>query len=490
MHDGPTGAMSRRPALPPAPYLVVGLGRAGEAAASALAAEAGPAAVRVWDAAADPPQQRRARALREGGVAVYLGGDGLEQLDGARTVVKSPGVPPEIPLVAAALSRGLTVVGELEIGWRLLPSPTVAVTGTNGKSTVCNLCMAVLTAHGREPVLAGNTSFGPPLSELALGEPPRTVVAEVSSYQAEFASALAVDAAVFTNLTCDHLNRHRTMAAYGAAKRRLFVRGEWAVQLAALDVDDPLGQRIAADVESRGGRALRYGQHADAEYRIAECSWGLRDAELLVSSPRGTTRLTTRLPGLHNAANAVAALALADGLGLPREETVAALASAPPVSGRFEVVDIDRPFDVVVDLGYAVDSIAKTLATARSLVAGRGGRLITVLAVVGRLGPLIGAEAAAEARRGSDHLILSGASYYGEPRLVTLERMAAGARAARGGSLEIVIDRRAAIGRALAQARAGDLVAVLGRGPTALDATDARGGFRPLDDRVVVRELG
>ncbi len=467
---------------------MVGLGRAGFAAARALAETVGPEVVRVWDLAADPAQLERAAALRRIQVDVRLGGNGLEALGDARTVVKSPGVPPEIPVVAEAIRLDRGILDEFEIGWRLVPAPTVAVTGTNGKSTVSALTLAVLAAHGLEPVLAGNTEYGPPLSALA-SDAPRSVVAEVSSYQTEFAAELAVDAAVFTNLTPDHLNRHRDMEAYGAAKRRLFVRDDWAVPLASLNVDDPLGQRLAAECEERGGRALSYGAAPGAAYRIRECRWGLREAEARVEAPDGPVRLETRLPGRHNAANAAAILALADGLDLPRDATLEALASAAPLPGRFEVVDVDRPFGVVVDFGFQVASVASALETARDLVSARGGRLLTVLAIVGRSGPVIGREVGALARRRSDHLILSGASYRGEARLVTLAQLAAGARSVPGGSLEIVIDRREAIARALAAARAGDLVMVLGRGPTTHEATDTRGGFRPLDDRQAVREL-
>jgi UDP-N-acetylmuramoylalanine-D-glutamate ligase len=480
---------ARRPPLPAAPYLVVGLGRAGMAAARAVASRGDAAAVRAWDAVADAPQLERAQALRCLGVDVWLGGNGLEALGDVQTVVKSPGVPPDAPVVAEAIRRRLAIVDELELGWRLVPAPTVAVTGTNGKSTVAALCASVLDGHGLEPVLSGNTDFGPPLSELSLGEPPRSVVAEVSSYQAECSPELAVDGAVFTNLTPDHLNRHGTMEAYGAAKRALFVRGDRAVAVAALNVDDELGQAIARDIEERGGRALRYGWSADADYRIVGCRWGLREAEVEIDSPDGYVSLTTRLPGAHNAANATSALALADGLSLPRDRTVDAIASAAPVPGRFEVVDVGRPFDVVVDFAYSVDSVAAVLATARAVVRPRGGRLVTVLAIVGRAGPLTGRDVGGVARERSDHLILSGTSYRGEPRLVTLAQLAAGARDARGGILEIVIDRRLAIARALAAARPGDLVAILGRGPSVREATDTRGGFHRLDDRQAAREL-
>ncbi len=179
----------RRPELPPGPYLVVGLGRAGLAAARVLAARAA-SPVSAWDEAVDPPQLERASVLRELGVEVRLGGDGTELLGGIATVVKSPGVPPEAPVLAEAARRGLLIVDEMDIGWRLVSAPTVAVTGTKGKSTVASLCVDVLAGHGLEPVLAGNTEFGPPLSELSLGQVPRSVVAEVSSYQAEASPSL------------------------------------------------------------------------------------------------------------------------------------------------------------------------------------------------------------------------------------------------------------------------------------------------------------
>ena len=480
---------ARRPALPPAPYLTLGLGRAGVAATRALAARAGAAAARVWDEASDASQLERARMLRREGVDVRLGGTGVGALAGVRTVVKSPGVPPDAEVMVEARRRSLTVVDELEVGWRLVPAPTVAVTGTNGKSTVSALCVAVLDEHGLEPVLCGNTDFGPPLSELSMRDPPRSIVAEVSSYQAAWSPGVAVDAAVFTNLSPDHLNWHRTMAAYGAAKRALFVGEDRAVPVAAVNADDRLGAAIARDLAHGGGRPLRYGWGADADYRIVACRWGLRDAEVEVDSPDGLVRLRTRLPGAHNAANATSVLALADGLGLPRDRTVAALENAPPVPGRFEAVDVGRPFDVVVDLAYGVGSVVPVLATARAVASRRGGRVVAVLGVVGRAAGLMARDAGRAAREGSDHLILSGTSYRGEPRLVALTELRAGARDTEGGAVETVIDRRRAIARALAVARPGDVVAILGRGHIAREATDARGGFQPLEDRAAVKEL-
>jgi UDP-N-acetylmuramoyl-L-alanyl-D-glutamate--2,6-diaminopimelate ligase len=454
-----------------------------------LAAAAAPSSVRAWDGAVNPPQRKRAGELRAAGVEVRLGGDGLDLLEDVQTIVKSPGVRPDIPLIAAALRRGTVVIDELELGWHLVPAPTVAVTGSNGKSTTAGLCLQVLAAHGLEPVLTGNTEYGPPLSQVALGEMPGSVVAEVSSFQAELARALAVDAAIFTNLTPDHLNRHGGMEAYRAAKRRLFVRGDWCVPFASVNQDDDLGRRLAREVRERGGEVSTYGFDADADYRIVECNWGLRGGEVALEAPAGRLRFETRLRGRHNAANATAVVAFADRFGLPRERTLAALAAATPPPGRFEAVEVDVPFDVIVDFGYTPGSVRSTLSTARELAEARGGRLLVVLAQIGRAGPVIGHEVGACARELSDHLILSASSYIGEPRMKNLAQAAAGARAARGGTLEIVIDRRRAIAAALARAEPGDVVMLQGRGATAREATDRRGGYVELDDRQIVREL-
>ena len=149
------------PPVPNGPYLIVGLGRAGRAAARALS-ETG--LVRAWDHSRAPEVGATRDALLAAGITVRLGGDGLDMLDGVRTVVKSPGLRPDTPVIAAARRGGLLVIDELELGWRLARTPIVGVTGTNGKSTVAALLIAVLSAAGRQPVLAGNTFFGPPLS--------------------------------------------------------------------------------------------------------------------------------------------------------------------------------------------------------------------------------------------------------------------------------------------------------------------------------------
>src|SRR6478736_8059481 len=150
------GAMIARPPLPPGPYLVVGLARSGVAAAVTLRARG----ERVYGTdTGNPPDAGR---LAELGVELELDGDGLRLLGKVNTVVKSPGVPAEAPVIAAARERGLDVIGELELGWRLLPNRFLAVTGTNGKTTVAEWLGHALREAGTKVAVAGNV--GTPLA--------------------------------------------------------------------------------------------------------------------------------------------------------------------------------------------------------------------------------------------------------------------------------------------------------------------------------------
>src|SRR3954447_15399680 len=167
-----------RPPLPPGPFLVVGLARSGVAAALALRARGGDVTGCDARAIADDVRAELAAA----GAAVHAPSEGVELLAGAATVVKSPGVPQEAPVVTAARRLGLGVVGELEIGWRLLPNEFVAVTGSNGKTTTSELIGHVHRVARRAVVVAGNV--GTSLTSVA-GEidPGAVVVCEASSFQ-------------------------------------------------------------------------------------------------------------------------------------------------------------------------------------------------------------------------------------------------------------------------------------------------------------------
>jgi UDP-N-acetylmuramoyl-L-alanyl-D-glutamate--2,6-diaminopimelate ligase len=468
---------------------VIGAGNAGRSAAEALAGIGPPSDVLVCDDSADTEIRRARRLFAKRGVR--FAEDPMAELERVRVVVKSPGIRMDHRLIAEAGRRGIPVMDELELGWRLSRQPVVAVTGTDGKSTTAALAVSVLDAAGGDPVLSGNIEGFrrcPAMSGLS-PEHDGWVVAEVSSYQAEGSPEFMPEAAVFTNLSSAHLNWHGTFSAYAAAKRRLFVRGDTAVGLAALNADDEFGRRLAAEVSERGGRAVTYGWAAGADVRIRGCRSSLRAGTVALEMRGDRLEVETRLPGAHNASNVAAALALAEGLGLETETTVEALGATAPVPGRFEPVDEGQPFDVIVDFAHTPVGVERTLGLARELAAARGGRTI---AMMGKVGPAARPyqEAIGRAcRSGADHLVICGSSLRGEPQLIEVPGVHAGAKQVEGGEVEIVIDRRKAIARALAIARAGDIVLILGRGGRLRMRYDTKGPPGVFDDREVAREL-
>jgi UDP-N-acetylmuramoyl-L-alanyl-D-glutamate--2,6-diaminopimelate ligase len=476
-----------RAALPRGPYLVVGLGRAGRAAADALLAA--PAAERVlaWDRARTPAVRDAARRLSRRGVEVTLGGDGLSALAQAgsgATLIKSPGVDLDVPLLERARSHGLRVLDELELGWRLSTQPIVGVTGTNGKSTTSRLIAAVLQATGHETQLVGNTEFGAPLSAARAGG---WLVCEVSSFQLEAAPSFLPEIAVFTNLTPEHLTRHLTMERYGAAKRAMFVREDGAAKTVVVNGDDPYGRRLAGEAATMGARVLAYGFDADADVRIERVRWSIREAELRLHTPTGPVELSTRLPGEHNARNAAAAFAVGIAVSLPAQEIVAALAAVDPPPGRWELITTAEPFDAIVDYAHTPDGIRQVLRTARAIVERRpNAALRTVFGAVGLHDPAKASASGRIAAELSDHLILTTGSAPRDarvPRLQELIRAAEGRRA----EVEVVLERRAAIERAVATAEPGDAVAVLGLGALQRLVLDRAGTIAPHDDREAVR---
>ncbi len=415
-----------------------------------------------------------------------LGGDGIHALDPTvGSVVKSPGIPFDARLLAAAAEHGLPVIDEFELGWRLSSAPIIAVTGTNGKSTTAALIVETLAAAGDRRPLVGNTEFGSPLSAVArVTHWP--IVAEVSSYQLEGCPCFLPEVAVLTNVTEDHLWRHGTMRAYVALKRRLFVRDGSASPLAVLNIDDPAGRQIADEVRERESVTVTYGWAPDADYRITDAHWTLDHGHIALRTPDGVVRLSTRHPGRHNAANVAAAFAVADSVGVVRDQVIAAIESAPRVPGRLERLDEGQPFHAVVDFAHTRDGVTQSLATVRAAV---DGRIITVLSAMGATNDPHKRAVGRLARAGSDVLILTTASVRGEPRMLPLQLLHAGAMEGTGAAVRVELDRRRAIATAIELARPGDAVVVLGRGALPRIAVDRRGGWFPFDDRVVMREL-
>jgi UDP-N-acetylmuramoylalanine--D-glutamate ligase len=273
-----------------------------------------------------------AAGLREAGVEVVLDADGVGLLDGVRTVVKSPGVPREAPVIAAALERGIDVVGELEVAWRAIPNRFVAITGTNGKTTVVEWLGHVFRTAGEPVAVAGNV--GTPLSSLAGNlEPEATVVCEASSFQLEDSVAFAPECAVFLNLAPDHLDRHRDLAAYLEAKLRIFAN-QGNDDVAVYNAGDP----ALADVDL-GGCARRisfcHGAAPDCEVVLAEETI-FHDGEPLVAVAE------LGLLGEHNVANAMATAAAGLAMGIDRDAVREGLRSFAGVPHRLEqVAEID-----------------------------------------------------------------------------------------------------------------------------------------------------
>ncbi len=290
-----------------------------------------------------------AAGLRGIGVEVVLDTDGLALLEGTRTVVKSPGVPREAAVIAAALERGIDVVGELEVAWRALPNRFIAVTGTNGKTTTVEL-LGHVYENAAEPVaVAGNV--GTPLSSLAEAglDPAATVICEASSFQLEDTDHFAPECAVFLNLAPDHLDRHHDLESYLAAKLRIFAN-QGNDDVAVYNADEPL----LAGVDLGGcARRVSFGVGAgpDCEVALAEGTIFYDGEPLLRAEELG-------LFGEHNVANAMAAAAAALSMGLGREAVREGLRSFAGVPHRLE------PVAEIEGVRYVNDSKATNVASA------------------------------------------------------------------------------------------------------------------------------
>jgi UDP-N-acetylmuramoylalanine--D-glutamate ligase len=298
--------------------LVLGLGDTGLSVARWVERQGGRA--RIADTRAAPPRSRDfAGDVRLGRFAPAL----LESVD---LVCISPGLPLADPLIGDALARGLPVVGDIELFAWENRAPVLAVTGTNGKSTVTALTGHLLRSGGVDCQVAGNIS--PPVLEAAMSRerPPAAWVLELSSYQLETTWSLSARAATMLNLSEDHLDRYATLADYGAAKARIF-EGD-GVQV--LNRDDAASVAMA-----RPGRTvLSFGLDAPP----AAADFGLSAGFLCEGAHRLIERERLGIHGAHNVANALAACALARAFGLPRERLAAGLASFRGLPHRLELV--------------------------------------------------------------------------------------------------------------------------------------------------------
>ena len=351
--------MRPRPLLPQGPFLVVGLARSGTAAALALARR-GEHVIGVDAAPIEPPLEL-AGAL----VELHVGDDGVGLLDRAAVVIKSPGVPRQAPVIATARERGVPVLGELELGWRLVENEFVAVTGTNGKTTTVELIAHIHRRAGAEVVVAGNV--GTALSGLA-GEldVAATVVCEVSSFQLEDAEQFAPEAAVLVNLGTDHLDRHGSIEDYVRAKVSVFAR-QHSEDVAVLP------GALLAGPASRG--ALRAGgappqPFAGAARRVsfgssAQDSLRERDGGLWWLGRPLLAAGELRMRGRHNLENAMAAAAVCLARGIGPEDVGDGLRSFAGVAHRLE--ELARVEGVLFVNDSKATNVASTLVALEAL---------------------------------------------------------------------------------------------------------------------------
>ncbi|HKV55344.1 MAG TPA: UDP-N-acetylmuramoyl-L-alanine--D-glutamate ligase [Candidatus Binataceae bacterium] len=326
--------------------MVIGLGVSGSAVARFLAARGASLILtdrRAELAAGDvPPAELR------------LGAEDPAWLEGVELVVVSPGVALSTGLVRAALAARLPVVGELELAGRFIDFPIIAITGTNGKSTVTTLIGEILKLSGRNVFVGGN--LGTPLIEAA-GRDFEIGVVEVSSYQLETIETFRPKVAVHLNLTEDHLDRYQDLAEYGRAKARIF-ENQGADDWAILNRDDAAVWRLHNRMRAR---VLSFGlSGTEAKPAI----WG--DAVLCfeVESRRGTIRMDEfRLPGAFNRTNAMAAAGAALAIGIEPGLIGQAMATFRGLPHRLEFVREKNRVTYLDDSkGTNVGAVATALA--------------------------------------------------------------------------------------------------------------------------------
>ncbi len=304
--------------------LVCGAGLAGRSAAGALLRLG--ARVRIC---ADGPAPDDLSELAAGG-AQFLGA--LEQLpSGTELVVPSPGVPPSHPLLVEAAAKGIAVLGELELAWRLRgpgAASWLMVTGTNGKTTTARMLESILLAAGLSARAVGNV--GVPIIEAVMAEPPHQVlVVEASSFQLHFADTLSPLAGVLLNLAEDHLDWHGSMRAYASDKTKV-----WAGGAALGNADDPMVAALLARAGAARLHSFTLGEPAPGQY-------GLRDGQLIDGAGQPLVAVAEiRPPGRHNIANALAAAALAQLAGVGAAEIAAGLRAFVPDPHRNQLVAV------------------------------------------------------------------------------------------------------------------------------------------------------
>jgi UDP-N-acetylmuramoylalanine--D-glutamate ligase len=412
--------------------VVVGLARSGIAAAHLLHASG--AEVIAADAKPVDALGPGARELTATGLAIVSEREATLAVRRADLVVVSPGVPVDSPVPSAARAAGVPVIGELELGWRAMEAETIAITGTNGKTTTTALTGALLAERPRRVLVAGN--IGTPLAAHALSFPPDgLVVVEASSFQLETIELFHPRVAAVLNVTPDHLDRHGSVGAYAAAKARIF-RNQTASDCAVLNADDD------------GARALASRTRADIVWFSRR---GPLDHGVYIVDGRITAKLNSHcevigpvseivLRGRHNVENVLAATACVLWTGISPEEVRRGIARFRGVAHRIEPVRDLR------GVHYANDSKATNVDSTIKALESFSEPIVLIAGGQGKgqdFAPL-----ATAARDRVAHAVLIGE----DAERIARALASAAVPVTRAGSLE------EALGSARALARPGDVV--------------------------------
>jgi UDP-N-acetylmuramoylalanine--D-glutamate ligase len=337
--------------------VIVGLGRTGVSCARHLAARGH--RLIVTDTRIAPPGLADLRRLVPE-AATALGGFDPAVLDGADQIVVSPGVSLAEPFLRQAAARGLDLIGDIELFAREAGGRVIGITGTNGKSTVTTLVGEFAKAAGVEVQVGGN--LGVPALDLLAGPPAAMYVLELSSYQLETTHSLQLESGAVLNVTPDHLDRYRDLAGYAAAKARIFERCATAV----VNLDDEVVVRMPRPGQRRVGFSL---WRADADFRLLS-----KDGEdWLAVGPLPLLPVgALRLPGRHNAANALAALAIGCTAGLPHDAMTGVLRRFEGLPHRAQLVADWR------GIRWIDDSKGTNVGATQAAIAGLDGPLVLI----------------------------------------------------------------------------------------------------------------
>ncbi len=448
------------------------------------------------------------RAVQPGDLYAALPGANVHGADflpaavaaGATAVITDrPGPHPLPALVVEDPRRHLGAIASWIYGDASSAMDVIGVTGTNGKTTTAYLLDAGLRAAGRTTGLIGTvetrvageslpsahtTPEAPDLHALlaVMRERGASAVAmEVSSHGLALGRVDGVRfaAAVFTNLTQDHLDFHADMADYYRAKASLFQPDR--ASTAVVNVDDEAGRRIAAESPLPMTTTSATGRPG-ATWRASGVAVTAAGAAFRLLGPDVEADVRLRLPGHYNVDNALGAIAALHVIGVPLDRVIAGIESLPGVPGRLERVDAGQPFLAVVDYAHTPDSVASVLRTVRPLTS---GRVIVVLGCGGDRDrgkrPLMGEAAAL----GADLVVITSDNPRSEDPLAIIAAVEQGARSVATANLVVEPDRAEAIAVACRAADPGDVVVIAGKGHEQGQVFADR--VVPFDDREVLR---